>query len=379
MNKFNLLLQLAQVLIEGYRQHPDTATQRAALDVIIAHWDDVYDLAIQNRVWTNLISVLVENPSLFAALPDIQKQDIKLAYFDNWAQNKRIVMQIKQIADRFNAPAKPTLFMIKGGVRLFDDLYPTLAHRFMADIDLYFEDNAAVLEFAALDYFSPDEQRFDLAANDDEYLATHKVRNHHLPPVISPSQPVHVELHQSWVHLRAVQYCRATTALDAVAINGLDAIRTPAPVDQLILNILHSQYGDLYTDYSSFRLRNVLEGYLLYQRLNSVDRATLVAHFENIGRKRDWIFWTYLCQVYFQAPEFQTAPPMSERVKYFFHRQFNQSATYNALVYSGHFLWRFLRHGIWRKEERARLMRNLFDGEKRGRLMSKLKRSIGWE
>lgn len=379
MNKFNLLLQLAQVLIEGYRAEPNHAKQRAALDVIVEHWENLSDLAIQNRVWTNLISVLVENPTLFATLPDAQKQEIKLAYFDNWAQNKRIVSQINQIADQFDAPAKPTLYMIKGGVRLFDNLYPTLAHRFMADIDLYFEDNAALPEFAALDYKSPLEPRFDLSVNDHEYLAAQKTRNHHLPPVMSPSQPVHVELHQSWVHLRAVQYCRKETALDAENIEGLKAIRTPAPIDQVILNILHSQYGDLYTDYSSFRLRNVLEGYLLFQRLCNEDRRALVAHFENIGRKRDWIFWTYLCQVYFQAPEFQEKPPRAQRVKYWFHRHFNQSSSYNALVYCGHFIWRFFRYGIWRKDERARLARNLLDGEKRTRLFTKFKRSIGWK
>lgn len=214
---------------------------------------------------------------------------------ENWRDAELIIRQLVELSDELQRLDASPVLMIKGGLRLFDNLYPGVCHRYMVDIDLFFNDIEVLRLLANLEYDTTQLSDFDLSQTSQEYLDWQKTQHHHLPPIVSFNSPRSLEMHQHLVHLRAVKFCREDTYERSQEIVGLPKILAPSLVDQLILNLLHTKYGDMFTDYANFRLRNILEGYILFHQLTVAQQSEFEQHFSSMSKSDDVLFWKYLC------------------------------------------------------------------------------------
>jgi hypothetical protein len=363
-----------QFLKIGYSETPDLPRLQGLFSQIISDIDFAIDLAFENRILANVVALTVETPELYRVLDDEQKSQFQLMYMENWRRSEMIKRQLLALASGLERADAPSVLMIKGGLRFFDDLYPKITHRYMADIDLYFTDGAVLEALATLGYQSDNPEEFDMLNFSQQYLDWQKTQDHHLPPIFAEDQPCHLEMHQHPVHLRAVPYCPQNLFEHSVDITDLPRVKSPSMVDQMILNLLHARYGDMYTDYSNFRLRNIFEGYLIYQRLSDADISRLGQHFSSIGKSDDIIFWKYLCLNLFDAQEFSVSYPWHIKMKYLVHARFGQSSKANAVMYSLHFMYRLVFRDVWSVQGRQTLMRKLSDKQSRQQFWKKITR-----
>jgi hypothetical protein len=343
---------------------------------ILSKFEISHELAIENRIWTNIIAIFVETPLLYRSLSSTQQAVFKENYMRNWRYAELIKRQLTEISAHLASSNAGPILMIKGGLRLYDGLYPTLAHRYMADLDLVFTDKTVLAVCANLGYQFDDISGLNLTNVSQEYLDWQKTQDHHLPPIHDTRHPMRLEMHQHLVHLRAVNFCRSRTLERGCDISGLPHILAPNICDQMILNILHTKYGDMYTDYSNFRLRNIFEGYLIFQKLSTSERFDFEQHFASINRHDDVVFWKYLCYQMLDAQEFSGKYPMRIKLKFLLHARFGQNSRANAIIYSIHFLYRLIGADIWSSQGRTKLWLKLKDGSVRGRFWQKIKRIV---
>jgi hypothetical protein len=358
----------------AYSESPNWDRLTALGNVIISDADFTRALAFENRIMTNIVAIFVEAPRLFQILEVSQKLEFKRAYMENWRDAELIKRQLVELSDELQRSDASPILMIKGGLRLFDNLYPTVGHRYMADIDLFFRDIEVLKLLANLEYHADEHSNFDLSKTSQEYLNWQKAQDHHLPPVASPNHSRRLEMHQHLVHLRAVKYCRDDTIERGQKLDGLPKILAPDIVDQLILNLLHTKYGDMFTDYANFRLRNIFEGYQLFHQLSVAQQSEFEQHFSSIGKFDDVLFWKYLCLHLLGAQEFAGAYPLRIKIKFMLHARFGQNSRANAISYCIHFLYRFVGKELWSAEGRQILSEKMKDNEKRRIFWDKLAR-----
>jgi hypothetical protein len=343
-------------------------------EFILSDIDATRALANENRIWTNVIAIIIETPTLYRTLDSAQRIAFRELYMSNWRTAELIKRQLAELSNELVSSNTAPILMIKGGLRLYDGLYPTLTHRYMADLDLVFTDRRVLNVCSKLGYRSDDASEFDLANTTQEYLDWQKTQDHHLRPIFTPNYPRHLELHQQLVHLRAVKFCRPETIERGSEIVGLPKILVPNMVDQMVLNILHTKYGDMFTDYSNFRLRNIFEGYLLFHDLTTSEKAEFEQHFHSIDRHDDVIFWKFLCLHLLNAQEFTGNYSLRIKVKFMLHARFGQNSSANAFLYSTHFIYRLFCKDLWSSQGRGKLWRKIKDADKRDKFWQKITR-----
>jgi hypothetical protein len=369
---FDRLVVVGEFLAEGYNSTPNISSMAEGLKEVVANWDTYVEILLENRVYENFVALVVESNELFQVLDVEFKNEFKVAYMDNWRRNELIKRQLAEMASVLGERLKGSVLLLKGGVRLFDDLYPTVGHRFMADIDTYFENPEVLNALARNGYQSEHQDIFDLANSDTTFLNWYKKQNHHLPPIKKETHPCWVEMHQSMVHLRAIKLLPECIFDKSVQLKEIPIFQVPTLVDQLILNILHSKYGEKYTNNAKYRLRNVLEGYLLFLRLSNEERMGFYTHFEKINKSTDIAFWEALCQHFLNAKEFGKPQGIKLRFKIWLHLKFGQNPRVNAMGYTIYFIYRFLFRDIWSRHGRLVLARKMGDADKRQGFFVKL-------
>lgn len=358
----------------GYAKTKNLDRLAELAKLILLDMDETRALAHENRILTNVIAIIVETPSLYKILDPALKAEFRNFYMENWRIAELMKRQLIEISKELDEADNSPILMIKGGLRLFDGLYPTLAHRYMADLDLVFTGTKVLQSLAKLGYHFDATSELDLAKTTQRYLDRQKTQNHHLPPISAGDHPRRLEMHQHLVHLRAVEFCRKGTLQRGSEITTLPKIIAPHLVDQLILNLLHTKYGDMFTDYSNFRLRNIFEGYLLYHKLSDTEKSEFENHFISIERYDDVVFWKYLCLQLLGAQEFSGNYPLRIKVKFMLHARFGQNSRANAILYSAHFVYRLFRKSLWSVSERRTLMLKIKDGDKRNQFWQKVTR-----
>jgi len=374
---FDQLEIFGKFLALGYQDEPDVVQLSKVLAIILNDWEKNRLAAHENRILTNVIALTVENAGLFSSLHPKMKPVFKLAYMDNWRRSELIKKQVMAISQEITSPKSGPVLMIKGGLRLFDNLYPSISHRYMADLDFYFEDSRVLTNLSNAGYLSTMLDEFDLNKINEGYLEWHQTQNHHLPPIYNEKHPCSVEMHQHMVHLRAVAFYPSNPFGRAIHIPKLPSVMSPNPVDELILNLLHSKYGDMFTDYSNFRLRNVFEGYLLFKRLTQHQKLEVEEYFKSMGLTNDFEFWKLLCVKLFDAAEFDTTGSTLVKFKFFLHKRFGQSSNVNAVLYAVHFVYRMVFKSLWTAQGRKRFVAKLKDVKKRQRFLAKIKKIVG--
>jgi hypothetical protein len=368
------LTNFGEFLRLGYSENTDLAALADHLTTIVADLDASIYLMRENRILTNVAALIVENPDLLMLLDPDTKALFKSIYMENWRDSELIKRQLVELSDAMQQSSTSPILMIKGGLRLFDDLYPSPIHRYLADVDLYFENSDILPILAALGYQSDDISDFDLQGVTEEFLVWHKTQKHHLPRLGRVDRPRVFEMHQHMVHLRASPYCRGGELSHSNGIPALPKIMAPNLVDQLILNILHATYGDRFSFYANFRLRNIFEGYLLYNRLTGAQRTEFYEHFDRINRRQDIEFWKYLCFKFFNAKEFSGHFSLSVKFKFFLHKQFGQNPKANAIIYSCYFIYRLIFKDLWSSKARSILWNKLTDNSRRHLFFQKITR-----
>ena len=341
------LVTFGNFLALAYSKSPDLKQQQKLLGLIVEDWKTSTEIATDNRILTNVVAIIVETPSLFRSMDAEMQSEVKLMYLKNWRRSELIKHQIKKVSKALEESQTQPVLLIKGGLRMFDKLYPGVAHRYMADIDLFFLDPAILDTLSRIGYKSFDPNEFDLANVEQDYLDVHKTLKSHLPPVYSPDHPCTLEMHQHLVHMRAVKYCRENIFQMSVPIPEAPYVLSSNLVDQLIVNLLHATYGDKFTHHPNFRLRNILEGYLLFQKMTPNEQNEFTSYFDSIGRQDDVAFWKHLCLNYFDAQEFSEPISLKLRMKFFYHKNFGQSRRANAVLYGIYFVWRTLTKELW--------------------------------
>ncbi|GLQ35955.1 hypothetical protein GCM10007939_22390 [Amylibacter marinus] len=374
MNKITTLTYISTVLRYGYFGRGTDQQLAETLILLSKDWEKTRKLARESRVWTNLVALLIETKTWHPLIPSALKSELKFAYLHHLAQGQQSKEQLIEIADAFHQNTTDPMIVLKGGLRLLDDLYPSVAHRFLADLDFYFQGTSTLRQFQQMGYAAQD-QAFDLATADTDYLRSARKAHHHLPALFKPPYKKRVELHQDLIAKHAQAFMPKSLATNAQeAMPGLYA---PSPVDQLIINIIHSQYGDQRAVHANFRLRNIFEGYLLYRRLDTDQQRALDAHFAAINRPQDLDFWKYLCIKFCGADELSAPHSLSLRMRYALYTYTNQNSPLNSLLYFGYFITDFMRYGLWDKQERQRIVKNLLGRETRMRFFKKLGQIVG--
>ena len=368
---YKQLSVFGKFLALAYTAKPDPNRLADLTIAILSDWDNSFALARENRIHTNLIAIVVESPNLFQLLDKGKKKQFKSIYLTNWRRSELIRRQIVALSTELERASSQPALMIKGGLRLFDGLYTSNPHRYMADIDLYFKDRSTLDTLAQSGYQSDNPNDFDLLNFDQQYLDWHKTQHHHLPPVSSPNHPCYLEMHQYLINLRAVNFCPKNALENAIAIPVLPKRLAPGPVDQLILNLLHSIYGDKFTFRAKYRLRNIFEGYLLYRQLTQTEQSQFHHHFDSIGRSDDVAFWKLLCLRLFSADEFAGPIPLRLRARFFLYARFGQNAKANATLYNFHFLFRLFGKDLWSARKLRILYKKLADKEVRRKFLSR--------
>ena len=128
----------------------------------------------------------------------------------------------------------------------------------------------------------------------------------------------------------------------------------------------------MFTHHANYRLRNLLEGYLLFQRLNASEQVEVSNHFKLINRQNDLDFWKLLCLKFFDAKEFTSPVNLTLKTKLFYHMKFGQSQKANATIYGFYFVWRLISKELWSPIGRSRLLNKLRDSANRHALLSRI-------
>lgn len=377
MRSFTCLEHISGILMHNYCGVSDQAETVQHIKALLCDWDAALEVANNNRVFSNLVAVLYENKTLLVLLSSDQQTECQRNYLVLWRRAEQLKMQLLELSTALPSHGHAQLVLMKGAARLFDGMYPSLIHRFMADIDLYFEDEVVLKSFDSLGYKVLGGEGADLATFDAAYVEAHARHNHHLPPLFHKKHPARIELH----HHLAPLGTKALVPKDVIAssskIDCAPGLGVSSTFDQLIVTLVHSQYGDRFTNNVTYRLRGVIEAYLLYKRLSDTEKSALEAHFDERDKGRDFLFWQYLCLRLLDASEFGRAYPWQVRLRFFWFRLVNQNMAYHAMLYNLHFVYRFLTDGLWRRDERKRLMRNMVKPEHRRVFFDKLKTAIG--
>ena len=377
MSRSKCLQNIAALLVSKNPNMHGPVDAPALITALRQDWAKTRLVASNNRVWSNLVATLIEDPALHALLTADENKRFKYEYCVGLVKHVRLKNQVEHLSNQLTGSGAPKALLIKGAVQLFDDLYHSTAHRFMHDIDIYFEDFELVNVFKNLCYETLEAIAPPLASFDKAYIEHNKKRGHHLPGLVHPDHKARVELHHHLAELQFKKYLPDDArTFESAVIDGANLF-VPSRLNQLIITLVHCIYGERLTLNNNFRLRGVLEAYLLYQRLDNQEIKSLENHFRSIGKSHDLAFWKYLCKQLFNAAEFQNSDGLNSRARYSFFKMFNQSTGYHALTYSFHFTFRVLSFGLWDSYERKQLARKLADPNRRAVFFGKLRHIFG--
>lgn len=319
ITKYALLELMANFLAHAYKLNKFERSTLEFLLQVESNWIEVVRLAQANRVWTNIVAILAENFDSFPGLTPSTRKTIALAYLRNVASAKIDKKQLLELNQQLEVNGQRVI-LIKGATRFFDGMYPSAAHRYMSDLDIFIEHHDALEAFLALGYETTKYATWQIQDFSPEFLERHSVRHHHLPQITKENYSKNIELHQSFVH-KFVDYELRSEAIElATVVNGTTRLLQLDPADQFILHFLHSRIVDNYTSFGTSRLRNFLEGYLLHQKLTPAQLAIVDEYFDSRKLTYKLDSWKYIVYRYFGVEEFKQVESTTMRAKFTLHR-----------------------------------------------------------
>jgi Uncharacterised nucleotidyltransferase len=224
-------------------------------------WESVVDLASRHLITPVLYQGLADK-GLLHDLPAEVRTYLEAVHELNGERNRRIADQLQEIIAMLNAVGiEPVL--LKGVAYLVTDLYRDPAARVIGDIDLLVPNDQLAAAVAALTAIGYRE-----AGLDDFSFAAH----HHHTPLARQHDAAAVELHTEAVAEPFTPFLPTARILGGARRVEADGrrFRLPAPQDQIVHNIVHTQLTDRHYWLAQVPLRPLSD--LARLRLTSEDQ-----------------------------------------------------------------------------------------------------------
>lgn len=220
-----------------------------------AEWQRVLQLSSTHFV-TPLLRWALQEKSLMSALPSEIVEYLDAFHALNLDDNRLYEDQLAHLIQVLNqVGVRPVL--LKGAATLVGSLYPSIAERFIGDIDILIPAPKLpeiINQLRAAGYTPGDVDDFP-SAEDFAGQATH-----HCPPVRSMDWPVWVELHLHPVHLNVSRLLSSEEMIqDATPLNwrGGECL-IPSPTHFVMHNVIHAFLVD-YDSKAFLSLRQLFE------------------------------------------------------------------------------------------------------------------------
>jgi Uncharacterised nucleotidyltransferase len=263
---------LCSCLSAGHRRQELDVSSAAALTDPAADLVGFARLAGRHLVTPMVAACVASSPAAARRMPEDFRRYLALIHAENARRNRRLRLQLGEIARRLNAINIEPL-VLKGAIRLVDGLYPDLGWRFMRDIDLLVPPDRlgdAVACLLASGY------RFR------DVTAARPAEHRHLPQLQRDDHDAVVELHAELLPGR-VQLCAALDVMARSRPVDIDGARGRIPdvADQLAHLIAHDRYDEQLRQDGRFLLRSAFETALLCSDESPVRR--LLERFSKAG------------------------------------------------------------------------------------------------
>lgn len=220
-------------------------------------WESVVKISTSHYVFPALYHNL-KRANLYSFLPkDLVEYMQHIAQL-NGERNQAIIKQVKELKDLLNEHNINPIF-IKGVGFLFQDFYPDIEERMMADVDFIIsEDNYE----KAIDII----ENFGYANVDD--FKHHSPTFIHHPRIQKEGCPAAVEIHKEVIIDKfSDEFNYEIIQKNAIEVNGIKVLSYD---DQLVLSILANQINDHGYYYKNITLKSAYDVYLLSKKTNAL-------------------------------------------------------------------------------------------------------------
>lgn len=231
----------------------------------VADWPAVIGLADRHHVLPVLGPTLARL-GVCRPLPTDVRDFLAFVHQANTARNAQLRAALAQAAAALNLIGTEPL-LLKGAIRLVDDLYPDPGWRIMADLDLLVPKAQAEAAFAAL-----------LSLGYRPGPTPKSAQAHQLTSLLHPKTGLQIELHRAPVPSRVPAILSASDLWRHARPVALDGGRAhlPDPIGQLLHLIVHDQLANRSLKRGRISLRALLEAGLLTGRMSIDDIATVL-------------------------------------------------------------------------------------------------------
>lgn len=288
-------------------------------------------------------------------------------------RNMMLRAQLKEIDDALST-TRIFPILLKGSVRLFDDLYPNLGMRHMEDIDFLVDDTALLGVLADIGYSQVNGANAQWIGSNGERSAVSGA--HHWPPLIRSTDLVALEPHFKAVSLRYEKWLPDDFATNVKPLKGCNNLRCPSLKNQLILNLVHVLKHDRDTLPGALFLRGIVECELMFERLSPSDRQDIERHFVSIRRAVTFQAWRALADWVFKKDNAARYRSVSA---FLLITEFQlRSSSYSAVFVLG-FLHRFIALfdiRFWSSGLHNKMRKRLFHADFWQKVFEQFKRAI---
>lgn len=308
MTQLPLYKQVARVLQHGLSDAP-ADTIAAVLPENDENWMRLFAMASVHKVLSGLSYAAVACPNFTAALAD-EEYSALASWHQGFAERTKLIKaQMSELEQACTANGTPVM-LIKGSARFYDDLYPDISVRHMADLDLLVQDHKPFHDMVEAGYDIHNHNPLFGLDGSDERLA--KVLSdktmHHLPPISRLGDQVTIEFHVSPFDKRLSKLSIPSLWPDAAPVFEGSFFYMPSHAHQLIICIIHALYHGKGKNDLTIKIRDLYEGRNMFLRLSSEEVALVEDHFKACGYGRDYALWKFLCFDLFEDPELAIKP-----------------------------------------------------------------------
>lgn len=253
-------------------------------------WVAFFALAEAQKVLSHISFAAISN-DVFRSVLGEDEQGILEHWQGAFAQRNSFILDQLQDLSELAAKSKQKLILLKGSACLFDDLYPDASVRQFADLDVLCSQTGVFFDALKHGYVPVPDPAFALDGSIAQLEKIVKDPNlHHLPPLVRDGDQTTLELHTRPFYT-SLQKLDFNGIWDEAIPIGDSFLHYPSPEHRVIINIIHCLFHGSGKTLYLLRLRDLLEGRLLYQRLDQEAKMRVKLHFVNKGYRRDFDLW----------------------------------------------------------------------------------------
>lgn len=314
-----------------------------------AGWEVFFKTAVRNSVLSHLCAALCARPTLLATISEAEQHIITVwhATFQEKALQERAAIEEIDHAISHAAPLTEVPILLKGAVRLFDDLYPTLAYRTRADVDLYYGDPALLTLLAGLGYGSVEPDLFELGEPVSDKLER---LHHHLPSIRKTEDSVRIELHLQLIGRLGIGCALQRSEVTTRPCPGLAHIVRLSAIDEFKLAFANTYLCDRGSMNLNMRLRGVYETWLLFDILSEAERQEARDQITKAGYGPTLNFASFLTQKLFGAAMYPHQMTMRARFEFWKYKALRRWPRLLPVVFLVSYSWDLIVRRMWNRE-----------------------------